>query len=66
MGKMYVDISETIGRKLVALKCYQSQLQRHQPGHPISVRAMETLARARGMEVGLAHAELYYIVQMRR
>jgi LmbE family N-acetylglucosaminyl deacetylase len=66
MGKMYVDISETIERKLAALECYQSQLQRHRPGHPISGEAVGVLATARGMEVGLAHAELYYIVQMRR
>jgi len=66
VGKMYVDISETIGRKLMAMRCYRSQLRRHRPGHPVSEEAVETLARARGMEVGFVHAELYYIVQMRR
>ena len=64
-GKMYVDITETFETKLAAMRCYGSQLARHGPEHPSSLRAITALAEMRGYESQYEHAELYHIIQMR-
>ena len=63
-GKLFVDIGgEPISRKMNAIKDYKSQLQ-HFP-HPVSPSSYLTLAAARGLAIGVAYAEMFYIIQMR-
>ncbi len=61
-GHYYVDISSFMGKKIVALQCYASQLST--PDHPISAQSIESLARMRGMESGFTYAEMFYLVRM--
>lgn len=61
-GRLYVDITEQIDRKLNALDCYQSQLSRHtNPLHPLN--NIRLLARSRGAECGREYAEMFYIAK---
>lgn len=60
-GNCYVDITATLQRKLDAMRCYSSQLARHGPDHPLSVDAIERVARMRGLECGVSYAERYKI-----
>ena len=54
---VYVDIGESLSRKLEALECYEDEL-RPSP-HPRSVEATRIRAELRGSEVGLRHAEAF-------
>lgn len=55
----FVDISETLDRKLAALEAYESEL-RPWP-HPRSTRGAEYLARWRGATVGTDAAEAFVL-----
>lgn len=55
----YVDVSETIGRKVEAMCSVESEL-RNWP-HPRSVEGIEVKAKHRGMEVGLECAEAFHL-----
>jgi N-acetylglucosamine malate deacetylase 1 len=57
-----VDISDNIGHKLDALKCYKSQISEF-PG-PRSIEAVEALAKFRGTQAGFAFGEGFHIVRM--
>lgn len=60
-GRLYVDISAHLPTKLAALACYPSQARPYP--HPCAPEAVATLAQARGLEVGLAAAELFYVLR---
>lgn len=61
-GRMYVDISSTLERKLAAFEAYPSQLKA--APHPCSRHGIETLARMRGLEAGVAAAEMFYLQKL--
>ncbi|UVO52857.1 PIG-L deacetylase family protein [Sphingomonas sp. SUN039] len=57
---LFVDVSESIGKKTDAWNCYASQ---HHAGHsPRSAAAIEALATWRGAYIGVAHAEAFHVV----
>lgn len=58
---VYEDISETLGKKLEAMKLFQSQLTSF-PGAR-SIGAMEALARFRGSTVNVLAAEAFSLVR---
>lgn len=53
----FVDVSETLDRKLAALREYASEMRAFP--HPRSLEAIEHLARWRGASVGVAAAEAF-------
>lgn len=53
----FIDISDTLNRKLAALNAYATEL-RDWP-HPRSMQGVESLARWRGATVGVAAAEAF-------
>lgn len=57
MPNFYVDIRSTIEQKLKAARCYDLELR--QFPHPRSLEGIMTLAKLRGMEVGLEVAEAF-------
>jgi N-acetylglucosamine malate deacetylase 1 len=60
-GNFYVDITATLAQKLTALACYQTQARPFP--HPCSQGAVVALANYRGLECGLAVAEMFYILR---
>ncbi len=58
---VFIDISNTLERKLKAMACYRSQLK--EPPHPRSLRSIEALARLRGSTVNLNAAEAFMLVR---
>jgi LmbE family N-acetylglucosaminyl deacetylase len=61
-GRMYVDISATLGRKLLALEAYTSQLRSYP--HPCSSQSVTTLAQWRGLTAGMTYAEMFYVLRL--
>lgn len=57
---LFVDVSETMDRKLEAWACYASQ--QHPGFSPRSPRALEALATWRGAYIGVAHAEAFHVI----
>ena len=57
----YIDISDTLNKKLVAMKCYKSEIRDYP--HPRSLEAIEILAKKRGVEVGLKYAEAFNLIR---
>ncbi|MHB8770846.1 MAG: PIG-L deacetylase family protein [Syntrophales bacterium] len=55
----FVDISQTIERKLKAMRCYRSEL--HPWPHPRSLRAIRHLAHWRGASIGVPCAEAFML-----
>ena len=58
-GLMYVDISNSINKKLEAFKLYKTQ-NKKSPS-PLTIENIEILAKMRGMQCGKQFAELIYI-----
>lgn len=58
---VYVDISETINKKIEAMKAYKSEIRKWP--HPRSIEAIRVLACKRGYEVGLEKAEGFKLVR---
>ena len=58
---VYVDITDTIDKKLEAMKCYQSQL--YSFPHPRSLKAIESLSQLRGSTVCVNHAESFMLIR---
>lgn len=58
---VFVDISDYLGRKLEAMKCYRTQLK--SPPHSRSLQSLEALARLRGGTVSTAAAEAFMLVR---
>jgi LmbE family N-acetylglucosaminyl deacetylase len=61
---LWVDISDTLETKLDAWSCYQSQ--QHEGVTPRSAEAIRALAVSRGAEVGVAAAEAFVLLRLRR
>jgi LmbE family N-acetylglucosaminyl deacetylase len=61
---LWVDISETLESKLAAWNCYQSQ--QHDGATPRSAEAVRALAVSRGAEIGVAAAEAFVLLRLRR
>ncbi|MBE5737097.1 MAG: PIG-L family deacetylase [Clostridiales bacterium] len=57
----YVDISETIDKKLQLMTCYKSQIAEFPNAR--SIEAIETLAKYRGATVGVKAAEAFAVVR---
>jgi len=62
MPNYFVDIKDTITKKVEAMKAYKSEI-RDFP-HPRSVKAIENLARSRGANVGCEYAEAFIVVRI--
>lgn len=58
-GLMYIDISNSIDKKLEAFKLYKSQ-NKKSPS-PLTIESIKTLSQMRGMQCGKQFAELIYI-----
>ena len=57
-----VDISETISKKIKALKCYSSHIG--PMPHPRSCKAVRSLAVFRGSQAGMKYGEDFYLIRM--
>lgn len=62
-GKLYYDITGKMDIKVAAMKCYNSQYNRHPETHPINPQSLVKLASARGLEAGCQFAELFYVAR---
>lgn len=60
---LFVDINQTIGRKLAALRAYADEIRSYP--HPRSVEAVEIMAKAFGTRAGFSHAEPFHLVTAR-
>lgn len=58
---IYVDISETIGQKIEAMKAYESEIKEYP--HPRSLELINILARKRGSEAGVNFAEAFVLIR---
>ena len=56
-----MDISDTLDRKIEALKAYESEVK--DSPHPRSIEACESLARFRGSNIGMSAAEAFMLVR---
>ena len=61
ISNVYVDISETFGKKIEAMKAYGSELKQYP--HPRSLGIIEALAKKRGSEVGVKFAEAFMLIR---
>lgn len=61
ISNVYVDISETFGKKIEAMKAYGSELKQYP--HPRSLEIIEALAKKRGSEVGVKFAEAFMLIR---
>jgi N-acetylglucosamine malate deacetylase 1 len=61
---LWVDISDTLETKLAAWDCYKSQ--HHDDATPRSPAAVRALAVSRGAEIGVAAAEAFVLLRLRR
>ena len=59
--ELFIDISETISKKIKALNCYQSQIT---DNISRSVEAVEALARFRGSQNGFKYAEAFKVIRI--
>jgi len=57
----FVDISKTINKKVLAVKCYKKEIMRWP--HPRSVKGVRNLAMYRGQTVGLKYVEAFYLLR---
>ena len=62
-GRYYVDVSRHLDQKLTALSAYESQLL--DPPHAMSLDAVRKLAALRGVECGVAYAEMFHLLWLR-
>ena len=61
---MWVDVSDTLETKLAAWDCYRSQ--HHDGATPRAAEAVRALAVSRGAEIGVAAAEAFVLLRLRR
>lgn len=61
LPSLYVDITDTVDAKLAGVRAYRSQLRA--PPHIRSLENIERLARLRGCESGVTHAEAYHVLR---
>jgi LmbE family N-acetylglucosaminyl deacetylase len=57
----YVDISETLNKKIDAMKAYAKEIKEYP--HPRSIEIIEALAKKRGSEVCLKYAEAFCLIR---
>ena len=57
-----IYISETLNKKLEAMKCYKSEIRNYP--HPRSLEGIKILAQKRGLEAGLKFAEAFTLVRL--
>ena len=62
-GELYLDLSHTIQKKIDAFLKHTSQ--KRPPPHLISPESVKKWAEMRGIEIGVAYAEKYYILRSR-
>jgi len=62
-GRMFVDITETLPKKCLAINSYESQLRGDNT--PVSSRAVRIMATTRGLSIGVQFAEMFYVIQMK-
>lgn len=60
-GELYLDISETIDKKIEAFKMHKSQIRDSQS--LISPESIKSWAEKRGMEIGVPYAEKYHLLR---
>lgn len=58
---VWSDITNTIGKKIEAMKCYKSQL--YDFPHPRSLKAIEALSNYRGSTVNVQNAESFMLIR---
>jgi LmbE family N-acetylglucosaminyl deacetylase len=58
---VYVDIEKCIGKKIEAMKKYDSELRTYP--HSRSIEGIKILAKCRGLEAGLKFAEAFYLIR---
>ena len=58
---VWIDISDELHEKLMAMECYKSQLNEFP--HPRSLKAIEALARYRGSTIGVNAAEAFMLIR---
>ena len=59
---VFMDVTDTWDKKLVALQCYKEELR--EGNHPRSIHKIESLAQYRGGTVGVKYAEAFELVRM--
>ena len=57
----FVDISKTMKKKVLALKCYKKEILKWP--HPRSIKGVRNLAMYRGQTVGLKYVEAFYLLR---
>jgi LmbE family N-acetylglucosaminyl deacetylase len=60
----YVDISQTLSKKMKALECYEYEMRKHP--HPRSTLAIESLATWRGASICVQAAEAFIVYRQLR
>lgn len=58
---VYVDITETIGAKIEAMRVYSSEIKQYP--HPRSLESIENLAKKRGAEANMKFAEAFMLIR---
>lgn len=58
---VWSDISDTIDKKLEAMKCYKSQLKKFP--HPRSIEAITALSKLRGSTICVKNAESFMLIR---
>lgn len=58
---VYIDITDTIDKKIEAMNCYQSQL--YDFPHPRSLKAIKSLSELRGSTVCVENAESFMLIR---
>jgi len=61
---LYVDITEYLQQKLLAMECYKSEL--HNPPHPRSIEMIEKNAQVWGAKCGINAAEAFVVSRIIR
>ena len=62
MPNYFVNIKDTIGKKTLAMKAYKSEVREFP--HPRSAKAIENMAKTRGVNVGFEYAEAFMVVRI--
>lgn len=58
---VFIDISDTLDKKLEALKAYKSEICKYP--HPRSLKGIRIIAQKRGMDIGLKYAEAFELIR---
>jgi hypothetical protein len=61
MPNLYIDISSTWNKKVVALRKYNAEIR--EAPHSRSYEGIENFAKLRGKQVGLHYAEAFEIIR---